>query len=422
MTRCQFDFCAPFRGEHMAVRFILVFAVQWKHGLEAIRVICCNDYARKDQPVEELADPPVRAELGDWIQSLLSRALNRLAEGYTERATVARRYLTDFPGMLTQPVRLLPGVIVHPTAMRDDLSPVGAVTCTLSVPGQDAALTDSADSLDRAVDMITFAVGSIRRWSTKPGAEQKVNETEVFAGGVRSLRRIYPGCDTSPAQRPNSDPEINARRLTALAQILQRPGMDDERVWGCLAAFRDAKETARDHGGLSIVAFVASLAALCRESKCPGKVSCSECGPLDLLHNLSGERAVVEELVLAANPGISDERTTMMKRIIRTAYREMRSGFVHTARTRFEAETNSPFALIRPTAEDDLVKQLEWRNALHLFGSLAQRAIIVELAKRARYRLSESDWQLDKPAPVSQLGESSIRLAGTARGVMQLGP
>ncbi len=82
---------------------------------------------------------------------------------------------------------------------------------------------------------------------------------------------------------------------------------------------------------LAVVAYVAALESLvARSPKCDGTLSCSKCGPIALKHDVTGRMTDILQAVL---PIVTEKARPRVETMLKHAYRELRSAYVHSART-----------------------------------------------------------------------------------------
>jgi hypothetical protein len=82
---------------------------------------------------------------------------------------------------------------------------------------------------------------------------------------------------------------------------------------------------------LAVVAYVAALESLVAPSpKCDGNLSCSNCGDLALKHDVTSRMTNILQAVL---PTVADKARPGVETMLKHAYRELRSAYVHSAQT-----------------------------------------------------------------------------------------
>ena len=104
-----------------------------------------------------------------------------------------------------------------------------------------------------------------------------------------------------------------------------------------LFAFYSARTSDDQHSTQAIVAYIAALSSLAknRKQKCSIKLICPEHGQLDLQHDLVGDKAAIASLVSEILELSSEEKSNLHK-LMKRAYSEQRSSFVHDAIMRNE--------------------------------------------------------------------------------------
>ena len=204
-------------------------------------------------------------------------------------------------------------------------------------------------------------------------------------------------------------------------------------MWNSVAALRNAQEVASQHPSLGVVAGIAALATLCTCERCVGKVrcnrcggslACSKCGRTDFPHDIAGECKLIEDLVLRSSLNVKETVRQRLRDIVRSAYGEVRSGFVHSAMPGDPGDTvGEPkrMTLQRPNRSADMFTELRRSNVFSSFVSIARRAVVFELARRSRYPLDSGLWGFDEAPCTQVLSTCGIRLAGTSHGVLQVG-
>jgi len=142
---------------------------------------------------------------------------------------------------------------------------------------------------------------------------------------------------------------------------------------------------------LAIVAFTAVLSSLAEggAKKCPGKLSCSQCGSLDWKHNLQGEAIVIVNRIaelLKLNKDTMDRLSELIKRV----YTRQRSAFVHGALLRHgERNKNDSLQGLIPSETDLVSDVFQYRQDLLSMMLLARKALLAELASASAQPLHQ---------------------------------
>jgi len=410
-TCCRFSLVGQLRSTAASVKIELSFRMPWTGRMQscAAEISATAGCQTADIPADE------RGNIFTWIDHQISAArCSQTAAG--EFFTLIERFVASPRGLLNKRVRVLDNVIALPTVFYENgQTPVGAIKCTVRSLSGTLAGDDMLSTMNRAMDAVILALGAQETWRGRDrGIPDACKGPRVLPGRVLSLRRIYgqgfqPG-SSMPGLYQQSD--ANTSRLAELAGILKRIPPDDRAVWAALAAYRDGAESFRQSRALSVVAYMAALAALCTAKECPGEATCSKCGVLRFPHYMVGERKAIEALVLEAHKNASEETRTELSRIIAQAHRAVRSQYVHTAIPELETGRSGDLVhgLIRPQPTKKLLRELNWHATLECFPRIARRTILWKMAQQSGKRISEDLWGLEADLTKEICSTMAVRL------------
>jgi hypothetical protein len=136
---------------------------------------------------------------------------------------------------------------------------------------------------------------------------------------------------------------VHSKTALALAEPLWTklqalPPEMKTKVLSSMAAYRSALGVQRgvQHSvpSLAVVAYIAALESLLpAPAKCEGDIVCSVCGELQFKHDKTGHMRTVLDAVL---PTLPEQRRPKVKLMLKHAYRELRSAYVHSAQTEWK--------------------------------------------------------------------------------------
>ena len=150
---------------------------------------------------------------------------------------------------------------------------------------------------------------------------------------------------------------------------------------------------------LAIVAYIAALSSLSETSKCPGQVSCSQCGQLAMKHDKVGDKAAILALIKDLLEPTS-EQEIRLQNIIERVYRKQRSAFIHGAELRHEEfyqGVGLPKAF--PTEKEPVRKTFYYRLDFLSMELIARRTLLSWLSRKNGINLNLEMFNL-KESPI----------------------
>lgn len=165
-------------------------------------------------------------------------------------------------------------------------------------------------------------------FSSKSNEQDAEKRTTDLSMGRVDIERFHPYS------------RVNSKTALGLAhplweQLQQLLPETKTKVLSSMAAYRSALGVQRNVHHfvptLAVVAYIAALESLVDPpSKCKGDISCTTCGPLEFKHDKAGHMQTILQAIL---PTVDAERGPRVGAMLKHAYRELRSAYVHSAQT-----------------------------------------------------------------------------------------
>lgn len=196
--------------------------------------------------------------------------------------------------------------------------------------------------------------------------------------------RLYPRRKKWP-ELEQLDPTVAERFQFAWAAYTALSEPDRTEFLPALFAYYAGQTSEANSATLSVIALTAAISSLSasRRAKCPGKVSCSACGPLGFNHDLSGEVAAILQTILWACDISEQEHVTELRRILQRVYGKQRSAFVHGAQFRHEEYGQGAGLPPHMPSNDAPVQDLfEFQQDFRSLERITRRTLLEWLAKK----------------------------------------
>lgn len=234
---------------------------------------------------------------------------------------------------------------------------------------------------DKFIALLSLLSGApIARARVKWPKNFKFND--AFEGKDVSIEKLYPMTRYEIALKQLSD--LTDIIKIAVNLISQPSIVNNQVLWRSTNAYVAGQEIKQNQPTLSSVAFIASLAAYSKETKCDGNVTCSKCGNLSVAkgfrHDLVSEKDSLIEAVrnaLLMEPDSKEMKT--LRNLIRDVHSKQRSAFVHDAKLR-HAELDKENAQLGHPGESKIVcEELEFMEDLNSIQEIARRVLLSRL-------------------------------------------
>ena len=201
----------------------------------------------------------------------------------------------------------------------------------------------------------------------------------AFKGKDAPMEKIYPMTRYTIAPRQHSD--LTDMVEIAIDLIAQPSIANDKVLWQSINAFVAGQEIRQSQPTLSSVAFIASLTAYSKKTRCNGDVMCSKCGTLkSFSHDLVSEKeALIETIRNALLIERDSEELKSLHNLIKDVHSKQRSAFVHDAVLRHAELDDEELQLGHPGESKIVREELEFMEDLNSIQEIARRVLLHRL-------------------------------------------
>ncbi|MFC1713303.1 hypothetical protein ACFL6S_06540 [Candidatus Poribacteria bacterium] len=261
---------------------------------------------------------------------------------------------------------------------------LSAVAAHLPAHSRFQAVDTGLSVLDKFIALLSLLAGtSIERTRVRWPKAFKYRNT--FEGRNIPKGRLYSMTSCAPA--PESYQDLTEMVRIAVNLMEQASVMDDRSLWDSINAYAAGQEVMKRQPTLSSVAFIASLAAFSKGTKCKGDVTCSRCGVLkNFRHDLIGERAAIVQTVKETLPiELSDKEAESLDDLIKAVHSKQRSAFVHDAILRHAELDKQYLRLGRPGEARIIPSELEYMEDLYSIWEIARKTLLYKFARDGQW-------------------------------------
>lgn len=408
-THCRYEWHHPWRRRAAQIRLGLVLEVE-QQGFphQATAYIGTNQgYLNHDSENDpkKISHQKV-TEYKKKIQEEIERA-NSPRHDMPEESWQFIHYATGGPGYWSKPFFASPGkTLLLPPRLVNGATLFGTVIKESGITRGDAS-RKAMKEFHLTLAMLTLATGCL--W--------EAHYSEVlprFATGKLSTKsginsKIFPNGSTDAIERNKIDMKVLSFVRLLMQKIEITDTVKSEKIMSSLFGYYGALIASKHTPSLAAVGFTAAIGVLAadRRQQCDGKITCSDCGPIDLRHNLVGDRAAIADMASESFQklfGSDFVRNAEFDSWTKQVYNSIRSQYAHSARHLFNefsqvfggsssSTTAVPTAipsngkLVRRENEYRLLSEyLPQVARISLIANIVDGAKLTRLAQRLRLR------------------------------------
>lgn len=248
--------------------------------------------------------------------------------------------------------------------------------------GKPKALTE----FSKLCALLTLGTGTITESTSLTWGEDQSPPRQLESVKEVDLESLYPKVNPQPYGVQESTPD----QITSIWDLYR--GLPENEIAtfeSALFTYYSAETIKFKYSTQSIVAYIATLSKLASDykEKCPGEVTCSECGSLTMKHNITGDKAAIL-LLLNDLLSLDIEKEKILKKIINRVYYKQRSAFVHDAILRHE-EFYQGYGLPStfPSSDSTISDTFYYKQDFLSIKKITRRCLIEWLSKKTNIQI-----------------------------------
>lgn len=396
-TTCRYEFHHPLKrqGEDVRLGLSLTLGESDLTEIEA--------YATTPQLIESLSGTPefseaLLAELQERAECLLNEAYQLREPGSETIHHFIFHLEVPYRSGFKDTVSLDAGSItLFPTRIiKSGNKRISAILISKLAKSTEAAKIEALREVGILSALATLATGQFYKQAHPPTSRRHKILQQIDNPNLLNLDDIYPYRKEWP-ELENVEPTTAKKVGWALDAFHQLDSSNRKIFLSALFAYYAGSRRHQDFSTLSIVANVAALNSLAMPNKsvCPGTVSCSNCGELNMRHNKVGDAAAIvktikDELALEA------KQVNDLKKLIERVYHKQRSAYVHGAELRHgEYHQGNKMPSLLPSSTEPVQELAYYEQDLSAIALLTRRTLLSWLANRTSNTLDKALFNID---------------------------